>query len=57
MTEPDRQIARILAGRLPSKFSEVSEDPARLIYDAIRARRIEEKARKPQSSIDGKPLP
>ena len=46
MTGSDRSIARDLAARLPPKFTQVSEDPSRLIYDAIRARRVEQKGRR-----------
>ena len=46
MTAPDRQISRELASRLPERFVDASEDPARLIYDAIRAHRAEQKARR-----------
>ena len=45
MTSPDRQISRELAARMPERFVDASEDPARLIYDAIRAHRAEQKAR------------
>lgn len=45
MIGSDRSIARDLAARLPPKFMQVSEDPIRLIYDAIRAKRVEQKGR------------
>jgi len=45
MQGPDRQLARQLAARMPSRFVDVSEDPVRLIYDAIRAKRAEAKGR------------
>lgn len=45
MTAPDRQISRELAARLPERFVDASEDPVRLIYDAIRAQRQEQRAR------------
>lgn len=45
MTAPDRKISRELAVRMPERFLDASEDPARLIYDAIRAQRQEQRAR------------
>lgn len=50
MTGSDRSIARDLAARLPPKFTQVSEDPSRLIYDAIRAKRVEQKGRRSGNS-------
>ena len=41
----DRSIARSLSNRIPEKYLDVSEDPARLIYDAIRANRASQKDR------------
>ena len=41
----DRSIARSLSNRIPEKYLDVSEDPARLIYDAIRANRAAQKDR------------
>jgi len=45
MQGADRHIARELANRLPQKYLGVSEDPVRLIYDAIRAKRAQEQGR------------
>jgi hypothetical protein len=46
MTGSDRSIARDLAARLPPQFMHVSEDPSRLIYDAIREKRVEQNGRR-----------
>ncbi len=39
MRGSDRELSRALANRLPAEFVGVSEDPGRLIYDALRAAR------------------
>ena len=39
MKADDKRIARILARQLPAHLQDVSDDPERLIYDALRASR------------------
>lgn len=39
MRGSDRDVSRALANKLPAEFAGVSDDPGRLIYDALRAAR------------------
>jgi hypothetical protein len=39
MHKGDKQIAKVLSNMLPAHLKDVSDDPQRLIYDALRAKR------------------